>query len=156
MPVPQVPEALSRGVIDGAVIPWEISLPLKVHELTSYHSEIKGKRGLYSAVFLLAMHKPTYEKLPKELKEIIDKNSGMELAKKAGILWDNAEKGGRDAAKSSKNKIIFFDRETTNEIERITHLVSRNWITDMRNKKFKGQDIYDEAVRLIKKHSDND
>ena len=30
MPVPAVPEALSKGVIDGTVIPWDVTLPLKV------------------------------------------------------------------------------------------------------------------------------
>jgi TRAP-type C4-dicarboxylate transport system substrate-binding protein len=29
MPVPAVPEALSKGVIDGTVIPWEVTAPLK-------------------------------------------------------------------------------------------------------------------------------
>src|SRR3546814_9718828 len=30
MPVPQVPESLSKGVIDGVAIPWEVTLPLKI------------------------------------------------------------------------------------------------------------------------------
>src|SRR3546814_21011711 len=29
MPVPAMPEALSKGVIDGTVIPWEVTTPLK-------------------------------------------------------------------------------------------------------------------------------
>ncbi|MBO6860985.1 TRAP transporter substrate-binding protein, partial [Roseibium sp.] len=33
MPVPAMPQALSKGVIDGTVIPWEITLPLKISEL---------------------------------------------------------------------------------------------------------------------------
>lgn len=30
MPVPQTPEALSKRVIDGAVVPWEVTLPLRL------------------------------------------------------------------------------------------------------------------------------
>ena len=34
MPVPALPEALSKGVVDGAVIPWEIVPPLKAVSYT--------------------------------------------------------------------------------------------------------------------------
>ena len=39
MPVPAMPQALSKGVIDGTVIPWEITLPLKISELVENHTE---------------------------------------------------------------------------------------------------------------------
>ncbi len=39
MPVPQVPEALAKGVIDGTLLPYEVMPALKVDELTRYHSE---------------------------------------------------------------------------------------------------------------------
>ena len=37
MPVTAIPEALSKGVIDGAVIPWEVTTALKVPELVHNH-----------------------------------------------------------------------------------------------------------------------
>src|SRR3546814_11554646 len=91
MPVPAVPESLARGVIDGAALPYEVALPLKVHELTTSHTEIGGKRGLYTAVFLFAMNKARYEALPADLRQVIDANSGMALAKQIGRLWEQAE-----------------------------------------------------------------
>ena len=36
MPLPQFPDALSKGTIDGCVIPWEVAPSVKVHELTKY------------------------------------------------------------------------------------------------------------------------
>src|SRR3546814_17136508 len=79
MPVPAVPESLARGVIDGAALPYEVALPLKVHELTTSHTEIGGERGLYTAVFLFAMNKARYESLPADLRQVIDDNSGIAL-----------------------------------------------------------------------------
>src|SRR3546814_16583504 len=32
MPVPELPQALQKGVVDGALLPWEIIPPLKIHE----------------------------------------------------------------------------------------------------------------------------
>jgi TRAP-type C4-dicarboxylate transport system substrate-binding protein len=39
MPLPQIPDALSKGTIEGCVIPWEVVPAVKVHELTKFHSE---------------------------------------------------------------------------------------------------------------------
>ena len=61
MPVPALPEALSKGVVDGAVIPWEIVPPLKVQDLAPNHTETPGERGLYTAVFVIAMNKAKYD-----------------------------------------------------------------------------------------------
>ena len=35
MPVPAIPESLSKGVIDGAVIPWEVTAMLKIPEMVA-------------------------------------------------------------------------------------------------------------------------
>src|SRR3546814_8580332 len=86
MPVPAVPESLARGVIDGAALPYEVALPLKVHELTTSHTEIGGERGLYTAVFLFAMNKARYESLPADLRQVIDENSGIALADRKSVV----------------------------------------------------------------------
>ena len=52
MPVPQVPEALSRGVVDGVVIPVGGVAAAQVHELTNSHTSFAGDRGFYTSVFL--------------------------------------------------------------------------------------------------------
>ena len=43
MPVGQVPDDLSKHVIDGAAMPWEIIPSLKVHELVKFHKEVGAK-----------------------------------------------------------------------------------------------------------------
>ena len=68
MPVPQVPESLTQGVIDGAVVPWEVVPCIKVQEMVEVHTEIPGSPTLYIATFILAMNKPKYEGLPAELQ----------------------------------------------------------------------------------------
>ena len=56
MPVPAVPEALSKGVIDGTTIPWEVTPALKVPELVENHTEFEGN-ALYTLTFVLVMNK---------------------------------------------------------------------------------------------------
>jgi TRAP-type transport system periplasmic protein len=61
MPLPQIPDALSKGTIDGCVIPWEVVPSVKVHELTKFHSEFEPAGGaLYTTTFVMAMNKAKY------------------------------------------------------------------------------------------------
>ena len=56
MPLPQIPDALSKGTIDGFLLPWEVMPSLKLHEMVKFHSETDPSRpALYSAVFVLAI-----------------------------------------------------------------------------------------------------
>ena len=52
MPVPAVSEGLSKGVIDGTTIPWEVTAALKVPELVENHTEFEGP-ALYNLTFVL-------------------------------------------------------------------------------------------------------
>ena len=45
MPVPQLPQALAKHVVDGTTIPYEISLPLKIHELVDYDMSSRTAPG---------------------------------------------------------------------------------------------------------------
>ena len=56
MPLPAIPDAISKGVIDGFMLPWEVIPSVKLHEMVKFHSETDRKeRALYSAVFIMAM-----------------------------------------------------------------------------------------------------
>src|SRR5688572_3033425 len=101
MPVPQVPESLAQGVLDGAVVPWEVVPAVKLHELVKFHTEIPGSPTLYVTSFFLAMNKAKYEGLPDDVRKVIDETTGMEFATAAGNVWDQA---GADVAKMVKDK----------------------------------------------------
>src|SRR3546814_653162 len=77
MPVPAMPEALSKGVIDGTVIPWGVTTPLKVAELVDSHTDFAGPRGPYTSFFVFAMNKARYEALPDDLQAVPDATPGL-------------------------------------------------------------------------------
>ena len=150
MPVPALPEALSKGVVDGAVIPWEIVPPLKVQELAPNHTEHPGARGFYTAVFVLAMNKDKYESLPDDLKKVIDDNSGMKMAKFAGPRWDIAEVNGRKPVDARGNPVYTMPESEMEKMRVATQSVTDKWIADMGDE---GQALYDAANQLLDKYS---
>ena len=111
MPVPDLPPALSRGTIDGALVPFEIMPPLNLHEITAYSIEGADGSRFGAAVFLLAMNKDRYEALPDDLKAVIDANSGAALAEEMGIVWDEVEEVGKRLQRESGGEILELDEE---------------------------------------------
>ena len=153
MPVPAVPEALSKGVIDGATIPWEVTVPLKISELVHNHTGFSGENGLYTATFVFAMNQASYDRLPDDLKAIIDANSGVEAAGLLGRAMDEGDKTGFSIAQKAGNSIVMLDEaETARWIETATPLVSA-WEAEMDGKGMDGKALVEEARTLIKKYS---
>ena len=154
MPVPAVPESLARGVIEGTALPYEVTLPLKVHELTTSHTEIGGKRGLYTAVFLFAMNKARYESLPADLRRVIDDNSGTPLARKIGRVWDQAEIPGRQAAADLGDSFYTIEGEELARWQAATAGVTEGWIAEMTAAGKNGQALVDDARALIARYAE--
>ena len=152
MPVPALPQALSKGVVDGAVIPWEITIPLKISELVKNHLEIPGPRGLYTSVFIFAMNKAKYESLPDDLKKVIDDNSGMAMAKWVGKVWDEIEAPGLAKAKASGTVRQLSPSEVA-KMREVTASVTGDWIAEMNAAGKDGAALLKDANRLIDQYT---
>lgn len=153
MPVPGVPEALSKGVIDGATIPWEVTVPLKISELVNNHTGFSGTNGLYTATFVFAMNQASYDRLPDDLKAVIDANSGVETAGLMGRAMDEGDETGLAIAQKAGNSIVMLDEaETARWVETATPLIAA-WEAEMNAKGADGKALVEEARALIEKYS---
>ena len=152
MPVPQIPEALSQGVIDGAVVPWEVVPAIRLHEMVRNHTEIVGSPTLYIATFILAMNKAKYEGLPADLRAVIDANSGQVAAQMAAKPWDEEGPKVEEMVRRRGNAIIELSEEERNRWQRQTAPVIDTWIAGMRERGIDGGALLEEARALIARH----
>ncbi|MBL8387952.1 MAG: TRAP transporter substrate-binding protein [Hydrogenophaga sp.] len=152
MPVPAVTEALSKGVLDGTTIPWEVGPSLKVHELVKNHTTFAGGNGLYVTTFALSMNKAAYDKLPADLKKVIDNNSGIETAAFFGKAMDEGDKVGRDIALKAGNKITELDVAEVQRWRRTASTVETDWVNEVKAKGIDGAKLVSEARSLIGKY----
>ena len=103
MPLPRIPPALSKGVIDGVTLPYEIAPAVKTQDLVSHFTDLAGPQPrLGTNVFTFLMNRTSWDKLPADLKRVLDKNSGRAVAKQAGELWAQIEEPGRKVVASKK------------------------------------------------------
>lgn len=146
MPVPAVSEGLSKGVIDGTTIPWEVTAALKVPELVENHTEFEGP-ALYNLTFVLAMNEGVFNGMPADLQEIVDANSGMNFSVFAGGVQSDADGPAREIAVEMGNNIITVT--DTSEWETLVNPLYASWVADMSEKGLDGQALIDEAKGLM-------
>lgn len=149
MPVPAFPEALSKGVVDGGVITWEMSPSLKLNELTDSHTDVAGDKSLYNLYFIWAMNKQVYENMPDDLRAIIDANSGLEASAWAGRAHDTGDKVGRELMVDDGNEVAKLSEEETQRIRTLGDEVTTEWIVEMDAKGFSGALLVEDARALV-------
>ena len=153
MPVPQVTESLSKGVIDGAMVPWEVAPALKLQEVTKYHLDTaQGVPKMSNSIFVIAMNPAKYDSLPADLKKILDANTGIEFSKQIGRIFDGTTVGGKKLAQDAGG---VFDTLSPAEYDRwvkATEAVDKEWIGEMAAKGANGATLLDDAKALIKKY----
>ena len=153
MPLPAITDSLSKGVIDGCVIPWEVVPSVKVDELAKFHSEFDPAGGaLYTTTFVMAMNKAKYASLPADLKAVIDKNSGLETSGWLGKVQQGGDVAGRASAVKLGNSIYTVPASEAQEFKRKARLVEVEWMQDMDKRGFNGKQLLDTARSLIAKH----
>ncbi len=152
MPLPAIPEALSKGVVKATVIPWEVTSSIRLSELVSNHTEFAGEESLYTAAIVLVMNKAKYEALPDDLRAIIDAESGAKLSAFATqVMWD-MDAPAREIAVNAGNTITQLDEAEVARWKAASQPVIDRWIADMDAKGIDGAALIEEAKSLIAKH----
>jgi len=153
MPLPALPEAISKGVIDGYLLPWEVIPSIKAHELTKYESETDPKsRSLYTAVFIFAMNQAKYDSLPADLKKVIDANSGLTLSKQMGQAWDASAPPARKLAVEHGNIFYTIPASELDNWQKATANLPDDWAKDVSAKGNDGKALLQAAKDLIRKY----
>lgn len=153
MPVPAIPEALSKGVIDGTVIPWEVTPALKIAELVDTHTEFGGDTALYTAAFVLAMNQAKYDSMPDDLKKILDDNTGLEFSAFAGKTQAAFDVPSRKIAEATDNDIVQIEGDELQRWRDASQKVIDNWYGEMEAKGIDGKALHAKAKELIAKYT---
>lgn len=151
MPLPQSAEALSKGVIDGAIIPWEVIPAMKFQEVTKFHTEMPaGTAQMSNSVFVFAMNQARYNSLPPELKKVIDANSGPENSAWVGKVFAEDAAPGRQTAELRKNTFYTLPAAELKRWEAATARVADQWVKDLNAKGLNGAQLLSEAKAACK------
>ena len=153
MPVPALPQALSKGIVDGALLPFEIMPALKLEELTRYTISAQEDVRFGTAVFLFAMNQQRYRALPADLRTVIDANSGVAIAAEVGKLWEQNEAIGRSRQQASGGEILYLDEQASAEFNAASQRAVGRWIDESRRQGIPAQELVDAARAAVQKYT---
>ena len=155
LPLPEIPAALSKGVIDGVLLPYEIAPAVKSQDLVSNFTTLAGPQSrLSSSVFAFLMNKNTYAKLPSDMKKVIDDLSGRNIAQWAGQNWVDIEEPGRKVmASKAKNKFHVMPVEEVDKMRKASQPVFDRWFAEMKEVGIDGPALLADARAMIDKYS---
>lgn len=149
LPVPALPEAMSKGVVDGALTTYEIVPALNLQELDRFTTELPNGDRFGTAVFMVAMNKDVYEDLPDDLKAVIDANSRENVAAEIGAMWEGFEQSGIDALQSAGVENIVLSDEESTKFRAANEKVVQRWIDEVSAKGIDGAALVDAARAAI-------
>ena len=154
MPLPDLPQALSKNAIDGGLIPFEVFPAYKFDQLTQY--SIEGEKGerFGTSVFMLLMNKDRFASLSKELQKILMDSVDINTVKEVGQIWMDVEKPGMQMQRDSKGgEIIKLDSKAMDEFNKVGEQVVQRWVKEANTKNIDGQKLVDSAREAISKTS---
>jgi TRAP-type C4-dicarboxylate transport system substrate-binding protein len=157
LPLPQIPPALSKGVIDGVFLPFEIAPAVKAPELVNHFTTLSGPQPrMGTNVFAFLMNKDSYDKLPPDLRKVIDDNSGRGIAKSAGQNWVDVETPGRKAVEAlAKNEFYVLPESEVAKIRAAAEPVFTRWYNEVSKSGLDGPAMVRDARELIAKYAGN-
>lgn len=145
MPVPELPPALQKGVVDGALIPWEIIPPLKIQDQTEYQTELYERERFGNTTFQVSMNAGRWNSLPEDIQQAFKDASGREWWGEVGNIWRASDDAGIKVATDAGNThTILTEEETQPFLEAMRPVVDR-WMAEVEGKGINGADLVEKA-----------
>lgn len=146
MAAPESYTSMQRGVIDGVALPWEGALSFRLNELADSHTEIGG---LYTLSFVVTMNSDVYDSLSAENQAVIDANTGIEWAMKAGEVFDALDVRGREQAVEMGDEILQVEGGTDNPAWTPAIDAAREaYLSELEDRGLPAREVYERALEL--------
>jgi TRAP-type C4-dicarboxylate transport system substrate-binding protein len=152
MPSAQLLVAITEHVVDGCLDPWHLVPPLRLNDLLRSHTEFSD-RSPSARTYVLAMNKASYDRLPRELKSVIDSNAGQGAAAMAGAMWDQQAAAVANMVVERGDLIVTLLPEAVARWRKATEPVIDNWRKEIKEQKIDGAKLIAAANALLAKYA---
>ncbi len=145
MPSSEVYIALQKGITDGNLMPWDGAVSFKLAEVAKYITDL----SMGTFTHLIAMNKKTWESLPPEAKEYIQKNwmeNSLTLARANDAMRVRAIEV---YSKTPDRETVQISRDEWQKINPLVKSMWAKWISDREAKGYPGKKGVEELYKLL-------
>lgn len=152
MPVPEVPAALSKKVVDATLLPWEILPVIKAQSQIQYFIEGVGSTRFGNTTFQVSMNQARRDSLPDDIQQAFRDASGPDgWAEGAGAWRGGADFGIKMATDAGKTHILLPAEETAAMRDAMAPVTKRG-VGEGTAKGLDGAGLVETAKQRIAKH----
>ncbi len=144
-----VHDALAKGVVDGAVIGYTGASAFKLHELIRHVAEI----NFGGVTFVAAMNPAAYDKLPADLKKLIDEFSGTAGLSHWAAQFDVAEARNRELLIKAGAKMTRLDAKEQAAFDAIAVKLQETTIAELEKKGVPAKAYFAKLKQAIARHT---
>ncbi len=130
-PMPEVYDAISKGVIDGEASNFETLKTFKFAEVVKYETSVWQITNPYP--FYLVMNKDSYAKLPADVKDIFDTLVG-EYKERSILMWNSVDFVGKAYGVEQGVEFIELPAAEVAKFQAAVVPVIDNYVTQMVDK----------------------
>jgi len=151
IPMPDMYQALDKGVVDAGAVPWEAVHGFRLYEVAKNYTIAP----FYSAYFSVCANRAKMDSLPKDVRDQIMSVGGLEGSKFWGKnFFDTAEAGVVEKAKAGNFEINRFS-PAPDELARWTKVAGEplweEWVKKLEGKGHKeARDVLKSVLELLK------
>jgi|MudIll2142460700_1097286.scaffolds.fasta_scaffold22797_2 TRAP-type C4-dicarboxylate transport system substrate-binding protein len=149
IPIPELYDALQRGMADGAVAPLSAVVDFKLFEVVKNYTIA----NLYVTTMCLAMNPKAWASLPPDIQKIVEEAAGSRASANAGLSYDNYDAKGLEAGKKAQGQIYNLPADERGRWMEKAKGQADKWISDGEAKKLPSRKVYEEARALVQQYS---
>lgn len=115
MPAGELTDSLTRGVIDGAFLPWSAVSLLEPNDLMQHFTEFADDQDkMHTSVRMVVLSQATHDRLPDDMKKVLDDSSGAEVSPNSRTpLPARSQSRSKPPAPRAATSISFRPRNTS-------------------------------------------
>jgi len=130
MPQSEAPEALQKGVVQGAASSLETLMDFKYAELCKYVMMVNGPVYPFSVV----MNLDKWNSLPQDVKDVMDGLSVEQAFWTGNYMDKHVDESVAWSKKNHNIEITELSAETLAELEKLVSPITEKWITSAKEK----------------------
>lgn len=127
--IPEWYQAISRGVIDGAIVTFTAVPAFRLNEVMKYYvdTSLGGNPGMF------IMNKAAFERLPSDAAAAISANTGLPQASEIGAHLDRLNEAGKGMAAQNGNQVVQLTASQADAWEAALHPLRDAWLGKTEN-----------------------
>jgi TRAP-type C4-dicarboxylate transport system substrate-binding protein len=149
MPMSDSYDALSRGVADGTLMPFEPMAGFKLAEVLKYTTEYVS--ATYSTGFIVTMNKEIWNSFSPDVQNTIEKIN-EEWIDKTVKAWDELERLGREGCIKSGTKFYTLPKEEDERWGKLVRPILDEYVNNMKAKGLPGEEALKFCLEYLKRY----